>query len=476
MNVVTESLKMSTLYASATAGNNKDIELFQYDLPKAYPNVFKDFHVKHDVPSIGFNSSKAVEISSFGLAREMYLKWKVSFKNSKGAGAAADVAAVPTCPNVAKHLYARIVKRIALMNSSREIMQTFGDLIQMRTIAMEDKGEKSKWLLAGSANLQIAKADIQTADKGCAPREVKCVAEAKQELTFYTKIPFSMFEGRFQSDDSRKTAYNFRFLEVCRLLIETNPAYECFAGTVGGITEPKIESCQLFVHYDIPSAEDMRAIESQFSLDTPLSMLNGNSVLTESSVRTGAGDTVCKHEMKIYNTYLCQNFVVCVHRERTEDDAKALADHIHTVAAQQDHWSNAGVSRYGSDYKKLNRLVVRSSGRVIFESDDYAQLLLTTTPQCNWLDVSPGSSKEVNETMDKEFCNDSNFYLIPFSDLTHSNVMSGALALKGLSTCDITVEFPCTESTTYKIKIYTNYQQITSVDSNSGKLVQSVSS
>ena len=516
MNVVTGALKQSSLYQSAIQGGNISYSAYQYDLAMPLPNVYKDFHVKHSVDGIkNFGDSASVELSAFGILRDMYIKWEIAYTNGSGGASGSETAMTP---NVAKHLYARICKRLSLLNSSREVMQIHDDMIQFKTISIEDAGEKAKWLLAGSANLQLSKATLQNVGGETQSREVVVAYSATEKThTFYTKVPFSFFQGRFQSDNSMKTGLNLRFAEVLRLNIETNPAFHCLAGTGSGadttvtcpIINPRIKKCEVYCHYDILETNDNQIVEKQFSLSTPLSMLNGNSVLTESTVSSTADET--EHTTKIYNTNLIQNFVVVVHPERTLAKAQALGNAItlgtsngtatigsadgtaprltkanimmdshqaqhHSVNATVNSVANTQCSRIGSDYVKLNSCILRSSGRVLFEANDYKQLLLTTTPQCNWLNVSSGFNREIGQTMDKFGCNDTNFFIIPFSESGHTNSLTGSLALKGLSTVDITVKFPSKTGNKYVVKVYSNYSQITSLDSHSGRLIQSVSS
>ena len=141
---------------------------------------------------------------------------------------------------------------------------------------------------------------------------------------------------------------------------------------------------------------------------------------------------------------------------------------FHSVAATD-------ISRYGSDYKKVDTLTIKSSGRVLFEATTYEELLMMTTPHTNWLDVVQGHTGEINHTMDKNKCNDTNFYWIPFSEKENLNSFTGGLALKGLATCDVECSFPSIVGVTYAVKVYTIHHNIISVDANSGRLIQSVS-
>jgi len=502
MNIATEALKQSTLYASSIQGGNIDYDSFKYDLEKSYPNIYKDRHVAKEFTGLknaSLGSSDSTEISAFGLAREMYLKTTISYVTPS-------VDANQVC-NVAQHLYKAIISRVALLNSSREIAQIYGDTMQWRAISRNNRGEKMKWLLAGKHNLQLNAKALQVVEENLA-NEIICGDAVTQTITFYTDLPWSFLHGKFQSDDGKKTSAlgNFRFLETCRVLVETAPAHEVVTGVgtgTGAITDLKIDKMELVVNYDIPESSDMMQIENQYSLDVPLSVLVGNEVLTETEVAATASSTT--HSVKVFNTNLAKGFVVCVHKTRDATAARRLAVKITSgesngsddliveptsaalALAANKHAANPHMgqyhsipatddSRFGCDYKKVNALSIKSSGRVLFEADSYEQLLFCTTNMTNWLDVAAGNVREISQIMDKNSCNDVNFYWIPFCEKPNVNSFTGSLALKGLATCDVSVTFPSISGQKYKVKVYTIHHNIVSVDANSGRLIQSVSS
>ena len=502
MNIATEALKQSTLYASSIQGGNIDYDSFKYDLEKSYPNIYKDRHVAKEFTGLknaSLGSSDSTEVSAFGLAREMYLKTTISYVTPT-------VDANQVC-NVAQHLYKAIISRVALLNSSREIAQIYGDTMQWRAISRNNRGEKMKWLLAGKHNLQLNAKALQVVEENLA-NEIICGDAVTQTITFYTDLPWSFLHGKFQSDDGKKTSAlgNFRFLETCRVLVETAPAHEVVTGVgtgTGAITDLKIDKMELVVNYDIPESSDMMQIENQYSLDVPLSVLVGNEVLTETEVAATASSTT--HSVKVFNTNLAKGFVVCVHKTRDATAARRLAVKITSgesngsddliveptsaalALAANKHAANPHMgqyhsipatddSRFGCDYKKVNALSIKSSGRVLFEADSYEQLLFCTTNMTNWLDVAAGNVREISQIMDKNSCNDVNFYWIPFCEKPNVNSFTGSLALKGLATCDVSVTFPSISGQKYKVKVYTIHHNIVSVDANSGRLIQSVSS
>jgi len=521
-NIYHESLKQSTLYQSASVGG-KDIDSFQYDLPRPMPSVFTDHHVKHIVSNLNFGGSASVELSSFGILKELYIKWNVTWTNGSDQDASGGGLVV------SKNLFSTIVKRVALMNSSREIFQVYGDDILLKTRAIEDKGERAKWLLAGDANLQLYPTAISVANQGSGSTSVVVgggtavvtVADfgqkitqkdsEKNDITFYTKIPFSFFEGGIgQSNEPNKTNLNLRFLETTRLLIETNPSHFVAHGQGAAnriLADIKIKSCEVYAHYNIPDPADMQLIEAQYSMDQPSSQLNGNTVMTEQNATGLAGSTVAK--VKVYNTNLATGFTVMVHAERTAARCALLAagvaagtsnglDQIIVASAFGDgggsqtivpdtcaqllnthnrsrHSLAGGNSRIGDDFCQVTKLVISSSGRVLFEATDYKQLLFCTSNVTNWCDTV-GSHGEVNMTLDKNGCSENNIYYIPFSMMKNANQLSSALALKGLSTVDLEITFKSAVSVNYICKVITNYAQITSIETSSGRIVQSTSS
>lgn len=506
MNISTEALRQSTLYNSSIQGGNINYDSFRYDLEKSYPNIFKDKHTKVEFTGLknaAAGASASVEIPAFGLAREMYLKTTISYVTPA-------VDANQVC-NIAAHLYKAYISRVALLNSSREICQMHGDTLQWKAISRNDRGEKMKWLLAGKHNLMLNETKFfETANNGVnSAVETKIGAGVAQTLTFYTDLPWPQMEGKFQSDDGRKTSAlsNFRFLETCRVLLETAPQHEIVSGTATGtsqITAFKFDKVELYINYDIPSSEDMMEIEKSFSLDQPLSVLVGDEVLTQQTV-TATG-TSTKADVKIFNTTLAKGFLVCVHATRSEANAfllgaditsgdsngsknlvdpagtdqgktELIARHIINPSSSIYHSNAAGdISRYGQDYKKLTSLTVKSSGRLIFEADSYEQLLMCTSNMTNWLDVECSHAQELSQMFDRNSCNGVNFYWVPFCDKPNINSFSGGLGLKGLATCDISVEFPSVNAKTYEVKVYTIHHKVISVDAAAGRLVSSVAS
>ena len=59
--------------------------------------------------------------------------------------------------------------------------------------------------------------------------------------------------------------------------------------------------------------------------------------------------------------------------------------------------------------------------------------------------------------------------------MKNANQLSSALALKGLSTVDVEITFTAIASAAYTAKVITNYAQITSIETNSGRIIQSTS-
>mgnify|MGYP003315264976 CR=1 FL=1 len=79
-------------------------------------------------------------------------------------------------------------------------------------------------------------------------------------------------KGRFQAGENNhdylKTIPNLRFSEVTRVLIETNEAINVVAGGTGqALTNVKIDSCEVFCNYIIPSPQANQLIEAGKQVD-----------------------------------------------------------------------------------------------------------------------------------------------------------------------------------------------------------------
>lgn len=489
-----QAFQQSTLAVSA-AQNGENIEEFSYDLNKPLPSLYLDRHVEHKVSNLGFNDSASTELSSFGLLSNMYIKWKVKYTMSNGTGKVI----------IGKHPYANIIKRIALMNSSRELFQIYPENIILKTKALP-YGERQRWLMAGEHDVQILPFDINQAvvAANVGTQNAQSSANGDKTLTFYTRIPWSFMEGRFQSNEPMKTMLNLRFSEVTRVLIETNDAYKVVAGT--DVSAQTIEECSVFCHYIIPSPEAMQRIEANnFSLDAPASYLYGNEIMNETTATVAAGVSEHTHNVKIYNTNFTQGFTIAVHKQRANADQNTLSDavatgassgmdklvqangfdsahanldislaHLINLGSNRHHSLTAGgVSRVGADFCQIKKLVIKTSGRVLFEATEPKQLLMTSTELINYT-TGVGDANYRN-MLDRNACSDNNILYIPFSVLANSNELSSGLSLRGLATLDLEITFTAVASQVYVCKVITNYQQIVSLETTSGRYIASTS-
>ena len=133
--------------------------------------------------------------------------------------------------------------------------------------------------------------------------------------------------------------------------------------------------------------------------------------------------------------------------------------------------ATGGNSRIGNDFCRITKLTVASSGRILFQTTDFKQLLLCTTNFCNWID----GKGDVLQSLDKNKCSDNNLYMVPFSLKPNANELTSALSLRGLSTLDIEVEFDAVVGVSYDCKVITHYAQIISTETTSGRLIASTS-
>jgi len=499
-SVFHSAYEQSTLAVSASQ-SGVATEKFLYDLEKPMPSLYVDRNVEHKVSNLTFGGSASVELSSFGLLKDMYIKWTV-----KCTVAAAGKFII------AKHPYATIVKRIALMNSSRELFQVYGESILMKTKSLP-YGERQKWLMAGEHDVQLLPAAVQAARAvaNVGTSDGLTTSTGEKTFTFYTRVPWSFMKGRFQAGENNtdylKTIPNLRFSEVTRVLIETNDAFKVVAGGTGSaLTGITIDSCSVFCNYIIPSPQALQQIEAgNYSLDAPSSYLYGNELMNETTAK--AVGTSHTHNVKIYNTNFTQGFTVMVHKQRAKADQQALgttvgagtSNGLDTVIAADAFGAAAGtaaaaaalasiltrgsnnkhsiaadgISRIGADFCQITKLVIKTSGRVLFEATDPKQLLMATTDMINWCDGN--GSANYRTMLDRCGCSDNNILYIPFSVLSNSNELSSGLALRGLATLDLEITFLSVNDLVYVCKVISNFQQIVSLETTSGRFIASTS-
>ena len=157
----------------------------------------------------------------------------------------------------------------------------------------------------------------------------------------------------------------------------------------------------------------------------------------------------------------------------TAAQAACLAGLLNLASYKHHSLTANGVSRVGADYCQIKKLVIKTSGRVLFEATDPKQLLMTSTELINY--TTGAGDANYRNMLDRNSCSDNNILYIPFSVLANSNELSSGLSLRGLATLDLEITFTAVAQQVYVCKVITNYQQIVSLETTSGRYIASTS-
>lgn len=522
------ALKQSSLYASSIQGQGADSSEYVYDLPRSTVNYFKDRHVRVKINQTDPNSTFSVEIPAFGVLRGMTLHTTFTWTQATPAGGASGTDIVGALVVPSRDLYANICKRFSLMNSSREIQNLPSDILKLRVKQMP-ADERARWELAGYANVAVGKniyhipndGDTVTFSAGASGGYVgefpaisygtvtlaaNAMVSNVYTLDVYTPILFSCFEKGL-SGSAAKNCFNTRFLERLSVQGEINGIHEMLQASTAvalGVV-PSISKMELLCDFDVIETRDLDKIEqANYSLDTPLSIIQGNVASTEKSYTASAGSNSVT--MSLFNTQLAHSLVVTVRPKRSSTRALAVSNSINLgtstiLNAQGPSAAGAGVtdfngvaatasrafraqqhsvhaddnSRIGADYKKIKSFKLEVAGRVIYEAKTYAELMFLTAESNHWREEL-GGRLSIGECNDAADCNASNILVIPFAEKEKMlNHLSGSLAMKGLNSCQLTLTFDSINTTEYIVQAHVCYCQALSVESNSGRIAISVS-
>ena len=523
--IVVNALKQSSLYASSIQGQGPDSSEYVYDLPRSTINYFKDRHVRVKINQTDPNSTFSVEIPAFGILRGMTLHTTFTWKQAPASGGTNDE--LGDIINVSRDLYANICKRFSLMNSSREIQNLPSDVLKLR-VKQLPADERARWELAGYANValgsiksmtSVGAGSLNAAATGGYVGEFEAVqrntslTNPTYQIDVYTPLLFSCFEKGL-AGSAAKNCFNTRFLERLSLQGEINGIHEMLvASTTNGLAAsgvaPAINAMELLCDFDIVETRDLDKIEqANYSLDTPLSIIQGNIASTEKAYTATAGEN--EVTMSLFNTQLAHSLIVTLVPKRTSTRSVAIADAIGagTSVSYQGHGTSAGFtnaemqdvlnkihrnqqhtiktsgsagvgdnSRVGADYKKIKYLKLEVAGRVIYEAKTYQELLFLTADS-NHFRQEVGGAKSIADMNDESGNNASNIYILPFAENEKMlNHLSGNLAMKGLNSCQLTIKFdnPSAAAVDYTFAAHVCYQQALSVESNSGRIAISVS-
>ena len=122
-NISIQSQTNSSLYNSALQGSNMqmgDLDQFIYDMKAPQVNAFRSRDSKTQILGCAPNGTFQCAVPSFGLWRDCYLKFNVSWKNGANA----------LTPTISDALGANIIQSARIMSNSRTIYELTSAEIQ----------------------------------------------------------------------------------------------------------------------------------------------------------------------------------------------------------------------------------------------------------------------------------------------------------------------------------------------------------
>ena len=509
------SLNSSSLYNSSIAGNAADLDEYIYSMPKSKCNAFLDRFHQTVINNCDWDSTCSVEIPAYGILKRAMLKFTISWTQDTGHATNDYKNAL-----IARGLFARLIKRADLMNSSRVILSLHDDVIQYLMYQMP-QNEAKKYLIAGLDNCAMGGfAKVRAPNGGY--QNVACATPfpaqgVKKTIEVYCPLPFSCFKYG-GAGHKTKSCLDTRFLERLSISLTMGKQFECIHNVLGNAAhltqKPTIEKAVLLTDFDLIATKTLDQIEkANFSTSSPLAQVFTNWVKVEHPFSSAAATSLgtsnyLETTMNLYNTQLVHSIVVCCKKIPTEADQDTLHGLACADAAEAKHFVQGAfqseISRVGADLKTLDEIELTSSGRTLYKSKtDIEGILLTNdggegNAWFNGQDATIGGTHVVNATavhgtnaakatasgvaceraemVDVNGCSATNFYVIPFcNDAYKGNGIQGALAMKNLNSVTLRVKLKHKQNANYVLTAYIRYYQAIATESNSGRIQVSIS-
>ncbi len=519
------SLSSSSLYNSSIAGQSSDKDEYIYSMPKSSCNKFPDrFHIQK-INNCDWDSTTSVEIASYGILRRLIVKFEIQIKGTNvGSTGGAD----DRPPLIARGLFARMIKRADLMNSSRVILSLFDDVIQYLVYQMPE--EKSKaYRLAGldntlfGAGLNMHYTDHSYHNLASSINSATGATNTWQKSIFvFCPLPFSCFEMGGAGHPS-KSCLDTRFLERLSVSLTIGKKDDCvyyrdgdkYTGTTG---EVNIKNAWLLSDFDIIKQSELDQIEkANFATSSPLAQVFSNwekvdHAFTATGTATLNAAGFYETTMNLYNTQLVHSMVVVLRKVPNITDTKAIAllcsgAGVFPKTSNLTQGTPTDCSVYGNDFKTIHELELSSSGRTLYKAgSDIEALALTNNEGAGnpWFDLAEsslggtftattanGGAAHANATgqqsiglgvlerasmVDINGASKCNFYVIPFcNDCYKTNGINGALAMKNLNSVTLRVKTRHVDGKNYVLSCYVRYYQAIATESNSGRIQVSIS-
>ncbi len=490
-NISIQSQENSSLYNSAKQGAGTpmgSIEEFVYDMDAPQVNAFRSRENKTQLLGCAMAGTFQAEIPSFGLWRECYLKFNVSWKNGTNN----------LSPTISDALGANIISSARIMSNSRTIYELTSAEIQYLIYTDKDAGRREgrKKAMKNMIQDQFTGAVANTPGGVTVPLKWDALdgvvdvagtaghnymasdSEVLQCHDVYCPLPFSCFQDKKSNIDTS-------FTEKLVLEIKTNEAWYAVAGGTGtnnvlvtAFTINKAEVCNEFL---VMEQDAKKAIQAKnYSLGgSPLAILGSD--FKNKSVQVTGDDGKTTASLNLFFTELCHGILFEVQPVRTEALMGAITNQF--VGVAETATTNKGLQPFtralaSSGQTKpgrfihANKITIRAGGKLIYEgSHDEIRNLNGSSPMC----LNVNGDVETAHEEDVVYASPYNLYYVNFANSHMTTAIKGALALRNLNSIVCEVEFPSVSGTKYNVTAHLRHYVARSIDGGSGSISAALS-
>lgn len=493
-NISIQSQENSSLYNSAKQGAGTpmgQIEEFVYDMDAPQVNAFRSRENKTQLLGCAMNGTFQAEIPSFGLWRECYLKFNVSWQGGTNA----------LTPTISDALGANIISSARIMSNSRTIYELTSAEIQYLIYTDKDAGRREgrKKAMKNVAQDQYTGAVADTEGGATVPLKMdalKAVADVAGTAghdylasntdqlrchDVYCPLPFSCFQDKKSNIDTS-------FTEKLVLEIKTNEHWYAVSGGKSAtdadndlatiFTINKAEVCNEFL---VMEQDAKKAIQAKnYSLGgSPLAILGSD--FKNKSVQVTADSTKTSASLNLFFTELCHGILFEVQPVRTKATMEAITDQFVGVAETATSnkalqpftraLASSGQTKPGR-FIHCNKITIRAGGKLIYEgSHDEIRNLNGSSPMC----LNVNGDVETAHEEDVVYASPYNLYYVNFANSHMTTAIKGALALRNLNSIVCEVEFPSVSGTKYNVTAHLRHYVARSIDGGSGSISAALS-
>ena len=492
-NISIQSQENSSLYNSAKQGAGVpmgSIDEFVYDMDGPQVNAFRSRENKTQILGCSMNGTYQAEIPSFGLWRECYLKFNVSWQNGTNN----------LSPTISDALGANIISSVRIMSNSRTIYELTSAEIQYLIYTDKDTGRREgrKKAMKNMIQDQFTGAEANTAGGVTVPLKWDALdgvadtpgvaghdylASDSEEVKchdVYCPLPFSCFQDKKSNIDTS-------FVEKLVIEIKTNESWYAVSGGTGtnmplvtAFTINKAEVCNEFL---VIEQDAKKAIQSKnYSLGgSPLAVLGSDFKNKSVQVTADSGTTKTTASLNLFFTELCHGILFEVQPVRTAALVGAITNQFIGVAESATlnkglqpftrALASSGQTKPGR-FIHANKITIRCGGKLIFSgSHDEIRNLNGSSPMC----LNINGDLETAHEEDVVYASCYNLYYVNFANSHLTTAIKGALALRNLNSIVCEVEFPSVAGTKYNVTAHLRHYVARSIDGASGSISAALS-